>query len=125
MFHLSISEMQINTTLRFHLTLIRMSKVIKTNGKRNIGMNVGTEEHYILLVRSSKMHVSFKIIFLFILQKPHICIQCIMITSIPAPLYQLDSDPASNTQHISFQIPCLFCLFIMYYYSSLVLPIGT
>jgi hypothetical protein len=36
--------MQIKTTLRFYLTLVRMATIKNTNNKTNVGENVGEKE---------------------------------------------------------------------------------
>jgi hypothetical protein len=46
---LSIKEMQINTTLRFHLTPVRIA-IIKNTTKTNVGEDVGKKELSYMLV---------------------------------------------------------------------------
>jgi hypothetical protein len=40
----AIKEMQIKTTLRFHLTLIRMATIKRTQSRKNVGEDVGKKE---------------------------------------------------------------------------------
>jgi hypothetical protein len=47
---LAIWEMQIKTTLRFHLTPVRLASIKKTN-KNKTGEDAGKMEPYTLLVR--------------------------------------------------------------------------
>jgi hypothetical protein len=52
---LVIREMQIKTTLRFHLTLVRMAKIKNSSGRRNadpllVGLEAGTTTLEISLV---------------------------------------------------------------------------
>jgi len=42
---LVIREMQVKTTLRFHLTLVRMDKIKKTQVAVNAGKDAGKEEY--------------------------------------------------------------------------------